>query len=340
MANARNTDFTLVDYTDEINLFPKVWSLVSGMNMFDTHNITTTVAQVEFVQEKLATIVARRRGGERNYVTSEDGRTENLNVPFFPLDRGITAADIQNFREYGTGNESKTVTSEVARVMARIRSSQALLKEKAMALAIQGIGFEGVAPGTNYDYYTVFNVTQQTADVDFTNLTTDPSSVIEENARRHIIRNAQDGTDSHATYNIIALCGEDWFSAFIAHPEIEEAYKYYESQQEPLRKRLGMENEGDSVRVFKHKGVTYIEDLSGNFPAAEAHILPMNMPEMFRMYVSPADDLQYANTAGQELYLWYKEDDFNREYKVESESSFLCVCTRPELVVQSTGTFV
>lgn len=338
MANARNTDFTLVDYTEEINLFPKVWSLVSGMNMFDTHSITTTVAQVEYVQEKLAEIGSRRRGGERNYVTSEDGRTENLNVPFFPLDRGITAADIQNFREYGTGNESKTVTSEVARVMARIRSSQSLLKEKAMALAIQGIGLEGAGVGVDYDYYTVFGQTQQTADVDFTDLTTDPSSVIEAEARRFIIRNAQDGTDSHATYNIVAFCGEDWFSGLIAHPEVEEAYKYYESSQEPLRRRLGMESEGDSVRVFKFKNVTYIEDLSGNFAADEAYILPMNMPEMFRMYVSPADDLMYANTAGQELYLWYKEDDFNRKYKVESESSFLCVNTRPELVVKSTAT--
>lgn len=339
MANARNTEFSLVDYTDEIQLFPKVWSLVSGMNLFDIHNITTTIAQVEYVQEKLADIQSRKRGGDRNFVTSEDARTKNLNTAFFPLDRSITAADIQNFREYGTGNTSKTVTSEVARVMARIRSSHALLREKAMALAIQGIGLEGAGIGVDYDYYAEFGFTQKTANVDFTDVATDPSTIIEKDARRHIIRQAQDGKDSHAAYNVIAFCGEDWFSAFIAHPDIEEAYKYFESSQDHLRKRLGMESEGDSVRVFKHKGVTYIEDLSGNFAAGEAYILPERMPEMFRAYYSPADDAEYANTAGQDLYLFYKESRFDRQYKVESETSFLMVNTRPDLVVKSTGTF-
>jgi hypothetical protein len=338
MANARNTDFTLLDFTEEINLYPKVWSLISGMNMFDTHNINTTIAQVERVQEKLADIASRKRGGERNFIASENAITENFNVPFFPLDRSITAGDVQNFREYGSGNTAKSVMGEVDRVMTRVRSSQAQLKEKAMALAIQGIGLEGAGIGVDYNYYTKFGITQSLAPVDFTDLVTDPSSVIEALGRRVIVKAAQDGTDSHASYQIAAICGEDWFSAFIAHPEVEEAYKYFESKQDPLRKRLGMTSEDDSVRVFKHKGVTYIEDLSGNFPALEAHILPMNMPQMFRTYVSPADDLEYANTAGQELYLWYKADSFNRQYKVESECSFLCVNTRPELVIKSVAT--
>ena len=100
-----------------------------------------------------------------------------------------------------------------------------------------------------------------------------------------------------------------------------------------------MENEGDSVRLFKHKGVTYIEDLSGNFPADNAYVMPQGMPEMFRAYYSPADDAEYANTAGQDLYLFYKENRFDRQYKVESETSFLMVNTRPDLVIELTGKF-
>lgn len=333
MALARSTDFTLLDYSEEIQLLPKVWSLVSGMNLFDVHNISTTLAQVERVQDTSSLIPARLRGGERNYIDSENAETVNFNVPFFPLDRQITAADIQGFRQYGEGNTSKTVMSEVARVMARIKRAHAQLREKAFMEAIQGRGY-----GTTYNYYTSFGVTPATADVDFTDLVTDPSSVIEAQGRREIVRQAQDGADSHASYRIIAICGEEWFSAFIAHPEVEEAYKYYESQQEPLRKRLGMQSEDDSVRVFKHKGVTYIEDLSPNIANLEAYILPMDVPNMFRCYYSPADDLEYANTPGQEIYLWYKESRFNRDYKVESETSMLPVLCRPELVIKSTAT--
>lgn len=337
MANARNTDFTLLDYTNEINKFPKVWDLITGMGLFATHNIETTVAQVEFVQEKLADIPARARGGERNYVSSEDAKTVNLTVPFYPLDKAIRAADIQSFREYGTGNTSKTVMTEVARVMKRIRSSHAQLGEKLMAKAIQGVGLNAAGVGSDINYYTAFGQTKTSIDIKLDSADVDPS-VAAESGRRQIIKAAQDETGSHAVYSVIAICGEQFFSNLIANVNIEEAYKYFESEQEPLRRRLGMGSENDSVRVFRYKGVTYVEDLSGNFPADKAYMFPESMDEMFRVYFAPADDVAYANTKGQELYLWYKEDNFNRKHKVETETSMLCVNTRPELVIELVDT--
>ena len=337
MANARNTDFTLLDYSKEINKFPKVWDLISGMGLFSDHNIETTVAQVEFVQEKLADIQARARGGERNYVTSEDAQTVNLTVPFYPLDKAIRAADIQNFREYGTGNVSKTVMTEVARSMNRVRKSHSSLRESLMAKAIQGIGKNAGGVGHDVNYYTAFGQTKTSINVDLSSADVDPS-VVAETARRQIIKTAQDDKGSHASYYTIAICGEKYFSNLIANINIEEAYKYFSSEQDPLRRRLGMNDEGDSVRVFRYKGVTYIEDLSGNFPEDKAYMFPQGMEEMFRTYYSPADDVEYANTKGQELYLWYKEDRFNRKHKVESESSMLCVNTRPELVIELVDT--
>ena len=338
MALARNSDFTLLDYSEEINLIPKVWSLVSGLGLFEEKPIKTTVAQVEFVQEVLSDITSQTRAsGTRNQAGQETAVVKNLNVPFFPLDRNITAADIQNFRAYGTGATEKTLVEEIARIMTRVRGSHAQLREKAMALAIQGVGFEGAGVGADYDYYTECGRTQEAITIDFTTIA-DPTVAVEE-ARRTIIRNAQDNTGSNASYDLIAICGEDFFSVLIAHSAVEDAYRYFESQQEPLRKRLGMGSEDSSVRVFRHKGVTYIEDLSGNFDAGEMFMFPRNVPDMFRMYISPANTPDYANTLGLPVYLWYKEDTFNRLYKVESESSFLCVNTRPELVVKATGTF-
>ncbi len=337
MANARNTDFTLLDYTTEINKFPKVWDLISGMGMFVDHNIETTVAQVEYVQEKVADIPARARGGERNYVNSEDATTINLNIPFYPLDKGIRAADIQNFREYGTGNTSKTIVTEVARTMNRVRKSHSQLREKCMALAIQGVGLNEGGIGKDTDYYAKFGQTKTSIDVQLNSPDVDPSAIAEQ-ARRQIIKAAQDAKGSHASYYVIAICGEQYFSNLIANVNVEEAYKYFDSEQAPLRRRLGMNDEGDSVRVFRWKGITYIEDLSGNFPADKAYVLPRAVDEMFRTYYSPADDADYANTKGQELYMWYKEDRFNRKQKVESETSILCVNTRPELVIELVDT--
>jgi hypothetical protein len=86
MATTRASDFLLLDYSSEINLLPRTWSLLTGMDMFSVHNISTTVAQVERVQEVNGLFAARSRGGERNFVSSETAQTVNFNVPFFPLD--------------------------------------------------------------------------------------------------------------------------------------------------------------------------------------------------------------------------------------------------------------
>lgn len=340
MAIVRDSKFTITDHTPEINLIPKIWSLITGMNLFsEVHNITGTTADVEYVTEVQGDIPARLRGGERNYVGSENAKVIPLKVPFYPLDRRISPKDIQSFRQYGSGNEAKTVLTEVTRVMQRIRNDHTVLIEKAQAAAIQGIGLNGIAPNTHYNYFTEFGFTQTSVQVDFTSGSVDPATTIEKDARRTIITSAQDGTDSHASYSLVTICHPEWFDAFIAHPDVEEAYTNYASEQEPLRKRLGMNNPDDSVRVFRHKDVTYIEDLSGNFPAGEAFMMPRDFGNMFRCYYSPADDLEYANTEGQELYLWYKGNDFDRQYKVESEASFLMVNTRPDLVIRLTGLF-
>lgn len=337
MANTRNTDFTLVDYTDEINLYPKVWSLISGMDLFEPMPISGDIAQVEIVTETIADIEARKRGGERNFVGSESAITKNLNTAFYPLDRNLKPSDYLNFRKYGSGDTSKSVMTDIDRTMTRIRNSHAQLKEKGMALAIQGIGLNGAGLGVDYNYFTEFGRTQELLPIDMSDAEVNPADEVEK-ARRTIIRNAKDGSDSHAAYRIVAICGEDWFSGFIAHPEVEEAYKYFaDNEQNLLRKRLGMNSEDDSVRVFKFKGVTYLEDLSGNFAVDEAYILPANQPDMFRQYISPMDDMLGDGEVGQDLYLWYKENTFDRQYKVESECAFLCVNTRPELVVKSVA---
>ena len=330
----QSNGFLILDYSKHIELVPRVHTLVNDMNLFTDVFGSTTVAQAERVVEKTGLISARKRGGERNFVDSEDARTENFNIPFFPLDRHIKAADIQNFRAYGEGNAPKTLESEIARIMARIKRFQAQLKERAMVAAIMGTSWAPNDPDATYDYYTVWGLTQATANVNFTTTTIDPRDVIEDQARAHIIDEA---ADSAGEYRILAICSRKYFSALIAHPLVENAYQFYDSAQEPLRRRLG----GDAInRMFESKGVLYIEDISGYFGTDDAFIMPLGINDMFKNQFAPADVAQTANETAQELYLWYKESDYHRDQKLESESSFISINARPELVVKSVGTYV
>lgn len=336
MAAVQTNDFQIVNLGAALELVPRQYRLITNMDLFTAYHGETTIARVERVDEIVADIPARRRGGERNYVGSEKAQIKNFNIPFFPLDRQITAADVQNFRKYFTTDAPRTVEDVVARVVKRIRVSHEQLKEKAMVQAIMGKSWSPQDPTAQYNYFTEWGVTQHTANINFTDVVVDPSDLIEKDARAYIIDNAGDNGNN---YNIIVLASRKWFSALIAHPLIMNAYQYYSSTQEPLRRRLGMGSENANNRMFVHKNVTYIEDISGYIPDGEAYILPQGIDDMFQIHYAPADDVREANTVAEELYLWYKSSAYLREEKVESETSFLTVNTRPELVVRSTGTF-
>lgn len=336
MAAVQTNDFQIVNLGAALELVPRQYRLITNMDLFTAYHGETTIARVERVDEIVADIPARRRGGERNYVGSEKAQIKNFNIPFFPLDRQITAADVQNFRKYFTTDAPRTVEDVVARVVKRIRVSHEQLKEKAMVQAIMGKSWSPQDPTAQYNYFTEWGVTQHTANINFTDVAVDPSDLIEKDARAYIIDNAGDNGNN---YNIIVLASRKWFSALTAHPLIMNAYQYYSSTQEPLRRRLGMGSENANNRMFVHKNVTYIEDISGYIPDGEAYILPQGIDDMFQIHYAPADDVREANTVAEELYLWYKSSAYLREEKVESETSFLTVNTRPELVVRSTGTF-
>lgn len=336
MATYRTNDFQILDYTGMLEIVPREYRMITDMNLFTPYYGRTTTAQVERIDENVGDFEARRRGGERNYVGAEGAFLKNFNIPFFPLDRQINAADVQNFRAYGSENAPKTVEMEVTRVLARLRRYHAQLKEKAMIAAVMGVSY---APGdrrAQYNYFDEWNVVQRQANVNFADPAIDPTDIIEAEARAYIIDEAGDNGNN---YDIIVLASRQWFTALINHPLITNAYQYYPSTQEPLRRRLGQGAENANNRSFEHKNVLYIEDISGYIPEGTAFIMPRGIDNMFQIHYAPADDVRDANEVAQEMYVWYKSSAYLREEKVESETSFLTVNVRPELVVKSIGTF-
>lgn len=329
----RNGDFQILDYTGLIETMPRIDTLIDSMNLFTSHYGRTTIASIERVDDGAGNIPARQRGGMRNHLVGERQKQVNLNIPFFPLDRSINTADIQNFRAYGSEDAPKTVQDEVNRIMMRLRRAHAILKTTAQYAALQGNSWSPEDPMSQYNFYDVWGVTQQRVDIDFTALAIDPTEVIEAEARAHIIDWAGNNGDN---FEIVVMASRQWFSALIAHPQVTGAYSQYPSTQEMLRRRLGG---NANNRIFEHKNVLFIEDISGKIPAGEAIIFPRGIDRMFEIYYAPSDYLRDANTVAQELYVFYKESDYLREAKVESETSFLAVNNRPELVVRSVGTF-
>lgn len=329
----RQENFTVLDYTGLIELTPFTPRLITAMDLFTQNFGRTTVAEALRINEKSETFPARQRSGERNYVGSEIVARSLFNIPFFPLDRQISPNDVQNFKAYGTVDTPATVEAHVQRVLRRLRNYHANLKETAQVKAIMGTSYAPEDATAQYNYYDVWGLTQTVVPVDFTDPTIDPADVIESEARAEIIENSGINAGS---YSIVALCGRKFFQGIINHPIIQSAYMFYQSGQEPLRLRL---SGNVNNRMFEHKGVLYIEDIGGEVPTTEAYVFPEGIDDMFQLHYAPADTIEEANQVAQELYLFYKESSYHRQRKLESETSFLAINTRPEAVVKVVGTF-
>ena len=317
MTIARNGSWEVLDYTPLASLIERTDNALETMGLFEAFYGTTTSAEVERMTLGSDVIKAQVRSGERNFAGTETSQIENFRIPFFPLDKLAKASEIQDFREYGTSDTPASVETRVERNLVRINKSHDFLRRAAMYECLKGNTYANGLAGSQFikNYATVFGVTETSFSVDFTVATSDPALKLEKEGREVIIAKAQDDAGS---YSVVVLCGS--------------GYDQYASSQEPLRQRLG----GDVVgRVFDHKGIIYVEDISGQIARGDAYMFPKGIMDMFQIHYAPANTLEHANTVAEEMYIFLETN--RRAATIETETSFVCVNTRAELVIKITG---
>lgn len=331
MAITRSGDYEILEFHDVAELVPRTDNALGQLGLFEEYFGVSTKVEIERIADGYDVMQAKERGGDRNYAGNEQSQLVDFRIPFFPLDKMTKPHEIQDFREYATADAPAKVETRVERNVARIMLSHDFLKRKIMYTALKGDTYaEGLA-GTQYakNFATVWGVTADVVSTtyDFT-AGTNPALWVETNVRKHITAQAKDNATS---YRVIALCGSGYFNSLANHPAVQGAFDAYASDQEPLRNRLASGN-GDTVgQIFKYKGVTYIEDISGEIGDADAYFLPMGIQDMFQLHYAPADTIEDANEIAREAYIWLEET--RRTAKIESETSVVAVNTRPELVV-------
>ncbi|AUR86331.1 major capsid protein E [Vibrio phage 1.084.O._10N.261.49.F5] len=337
----KSQGYAFLDFSELTELMPRIPKLLGELGIFreaDYH--ASTLIEVERVSDGIDDIQAQARGGDRNYSGGEEAIQRQVKIPFFPLDtKKFSAVDIQDMKDFvNDPNIPMTMQKRMDRARDRLARSHAVLRERARYKALKGVSYSPNQPASQYNYADLFSVTAKVAPqlaVNFADLDTDPRTTIEQGARQHIQKYAGDQADG---YKVIAICGSKFFDGLKDHVLVREAYSRYSSDSEPLRRRLG----GEMInRSWETEGVTYIEDFMGQvigeIATDEVYFLPMGIADMFQEHFAPADHDDYANKAAQEMYLFVEE--YGRTKQVQSETSFLQVNTRPELVVNGKGTF-
>lgn len=328
-----NGQFELVDYTQEILTIPNQWGLINEMGLFTESGVAEHTITIE-KSSRDATLILDRVRGERAY-QNKDGTRElhSFPIPHFPYADYITPADVQGKRAYGAGDAAETLAAVRARKLERIRMSHAWTLEAARCQALTA-GTVYAPNGTvSVNWFTSFGVTQKAVDFVLGTATTDITAKIEE-----VIAHVQDnaGFGGSAT-GVMALCSPEFFSKLIAHDSMKTAYQFYVSTQEPLRNRLG--GASTLYRRFQHGGVEFVEyrgSYNGSrlIPAGDAVFVPTGISDLFVTYYGPANKFEFANTIGEQVYAFEYSDPKGEKIEIETETNFINMLTRPQLVVR------
>ena len=337
----KSQGYSFLDFSELTELFPRIPKFLHQLGLFresDMH--ASTLIEVERVEDGVDNIIAQARGGDRNFSGGETAIQKQMKIPFFPLDtKQFKAVDVQDMKDFVEDpNVPMTVQKRMDRARARLAKSHAVLAERARYSALKGTSYSPNQKSSQYDYAALFEVSGKVSgqvEIDFSDANTDPRTTIEQKARQHIQTHAGDQSDA---YQVIAICGSKFFDGLKDHPLTRAAYSSYSSDSEPLRRRLG----GNVInRSWETEGITYLEDFMGQsigeIATDEVYFVPLGIADMFQSHYAPADHIDYANTEAQEMYLFVEETP--RTTQVQSETSFLTVNTRPELVVNGKGKF-
>lgn len=333
MATIRSFDkpFELVDYTEELLIIPNTWGLLNNMGVFESEGVAQHTITVEKIEQSLALITDRVRGERNNMNKDYQRELHSFAIPHFPLDDYIKPEDVQGKRAYGQANAEEQVAAVRARKLERIRRNHAVTLEAARMQAITAGTVYAPNNTVVVDWYSAFGITRKVVDFALGTAATDVIQKGEE-----VIAHIQDNVLSGDIINeIVAVCSPEFFSKLIAQAGVKEAYKYYTSTQQPNRDRQG----SGLYREFTHGGIRYVE-YRGSYngqklvPAGDAYFMPSGSTDLFKTYFSPANKFGFVNTSGEEAYVFEYPGMKDDEIVLQSESNFINMLRRPQVVVR------
>ena len=331
IARSFTNGFQLTDLSESILLIPNTWGLINELGIFSEQSVSQHSITLESTAGTIGLITDRVRGERNNVSRDEVRRLYSYAVPHFPLSDAVKPEDIQGIRAYGTADAAETEANVIARKLERIRRNHAITLEFARAQAIT-TGTVYAPNGTvAANYYTDFGVTRKEIDFVLSTATTNLLGKLEEG-----LAHVQDNILSGEVINdVVILCSPEFFSKFIDHASVKEAYKYYSSTQEPLRQRLGT----GIYRSFYHGGCLLLE-YRGRYngqrliPAGDAYMLPKGTSESFITAFSPCNRFSFVNSLGEQVYAFTSRDGNDSEIAIESESNFINILRKPQCVVR------
>ena len=326
-----NDIFGMISLTTSIQKLPELPSRLGEMGLYKQSPINTTVATIEEYQGKLSLIQTQPRGTRVTEQPHAKRKQRAFTVPHIPAFDSVKADEVQNVRDFGNAGNLQSISTIVNNRLQSMKDNIAVTKEWMRAGSLQGILYDADGTTVLYNWFTEFGVSQQTQNFDFSY--TAPAVDVKTNATKvnRLITHTLGRTPFTA---INAICGDDFWDAFISCKNVKDAYQYASSNV----MLQNIQRDG-----FNFGGITwwnYSSKIGSTFviPTANAFFVPVGAGDLFMEYLAPADYIETVNTMGLEYYAKQELQPFGKGIDMEAQSNPLFICTRPSAVIKGTFT--
>lgn len=332
LADVFNQDiFGQISLTDSIIKLPEQPSLLGDMGLFTVEPISTTGVTIEEIQGKLSLVANTPRGTRKFEQPHPKRKVRTFECTHLQENDTVKADAVQNIRDFGNAASLQTVASVVNSRLQNMKNCISATREWHRVGAIQGLILDADASTVIYDLYAEFGVSQQTQNFDCS--LTAPAIEIKTAATK--VRRYMEHTLGGTPFTSIqAICGDDFWDAFITSKSVAKAYENWNAAV----MLQGLQREG-----FPFGGIkwwNYSTKIGTTFliPTANAFFVPGGTMDLMCEYMAPADYMETVNMLGQEYYAKQVVQPFDKGIDMEAQSNPLAMVKRPAAIVKGTFT--
>jgi hypothetical protein len=332
MLDVFNTDaFNMVSLTTALNKLPHVPMRIGQMNLFTPKGITTRTPVIEERHGRLSLLQTKAPGTHDQVWRSNDRTAKAFNVPYIPLDAEVKASDVAGVRAFGSETVLETVAGKVNDVLQEARNSFEATWEFHRVKSLHGQLVDGDGSTVLYNWFTTFGVTETVVAFNFDNANlpiTDKALAV-----HRAIEDALGGT---LFTGVHAICGNDFFDAFIKHPMVKDAWDRWQDGAflRTVNRPLG--GSGGGFNMFDITWENYRGAIGGTKFVAdnECRFFPTGVSNLFEVYYAPADWTETVNTTGRPLYAKQERKKWDEGIDLHMQSNPLHICTRPACLIK------
>ncbi len=293
----RSPHFSSRALTDGVNVVPNMYGRLGQLNVFPARPVPTTYVTIEYRNGVLNLLPTRERGSAGTQGTRNRRDKRVFMIPHIPHDDALMAVDLQNRVQFGTNDVLTPMMDAMTEKLSDMTNKHYITLEHLRVGAIKGQILD--ADGSLiYDLYAEFGITPKVISFALADASTDVGK-----KAREVSGYMEDNLQGETMTSVRALCAPDFFADLVSHPSVKDAYKFYTSQQEPMR--------NDVRKGFTFQGITW-EEYRGtaNYLGADnsvtarkfiepgtARFYPEGTQQTFATYMAPPDSVDEANMA-------------------------------------------